>query len=284
MQRAVAAGLFLVLGTTAAQAQTDPQSFDQIERGRYLAIAGDCMACHTVPGGAMYAGGRGIETPFGTLIAPNLTPDPQTGIGSMSNDDFVSSVKEGVGAGGHLYPAMPYTYYTRMTREDVLAIRAYLATLPPVKNEVHSNQLPFPFNIRASMAAWDALFFSKGDFAPRADKSAEWNRGAYLVEGPEHCGMCHTPKNVLGGDETSKAYTGGVLQGWYAPNLTADPRIGLGSWSAQDLVEYLRSGHNRFTAASGPMAEAVMDSTVAADGCRPQGDGGLHQGPPGERQ
>lgn len=260
VQRAVAIGLFLLLGT-AAQAQTDPQSFDQIERGRYLAIAADCMACHTVPGGAMYAGGRPIETPFGDLIAPNLTPDPQTGIGNMSDDDFVSSVKEGVGAGGHLYPAMPYTYYTRMTRADVLAIRAYLATLPPVKNDVHSNQLPFPFSIRASMLAWNMLFFEKGDFAPRPDKSAEWNRGAYLVEGPEHCGMCHTPKNLLGGDKTSQAYTGGVLQGWYAPNLTSDPRVGLGSWSEQDLVTYLRSGHNRFTAASGPMAEAVMDST-----------------------
>lgn len=262
MRRAPAAAAALLALATAARAQTDPQSFDQIERGRYLAIAADCTACHTAPGHPVFSGGRAIETPFGNIVAPNITPDPETGIGRMSDDAFVSSLREGIGAGGgHLYPAMPYTYYTRMTRKDALAIRAYLATVAPAKNAVDSNQLPFPFNVRAAMIGWDALYFRKGEFAPRADKSAAWNRGGYLVEALEHCGMCHTPKTALGGDDASHAFEGYALQGWYAPNLTGDARVGLGRWSEADIVAYLRSGHNRYTAASGPMAEAVMDST-----------------------
>ena len=262
MKRSLAIGLLAAAALPpAARTQTDPQSFDQVQRGRYLAIAADCTACHTKPGQPIFAGGRGIATPFGTLISPNLTPDPETGIGRMSDDDFVNSLKDGVGAGGHLYPAMPYTYYTRMSRSDALAIRAYLNTVPPVRNKVKSDQLPFPLDIRASMAAWDALYFKKGDFQQRPDKSAAWNRGGYLVEALEHCGMCHTPKNLLGADETDHAYQGYVVQGWFAPNLTSNAHLGLGGWSEQDIVEYLRTGHNRISAASGPMAEAVMDST-----------------------
>ncbi|MBV8493791.1 MAG: cytochrome c [Alphaproteobacteria bacterium] len=148
-----------------------------------------------------------------------------------------------------------------MSRKEALAIRAYLNTLEPVHHEVVSNQLPFPFNIRTGLLAWDWLFFTPGRFEPVAGQSPEWNRGAFLVEGPGHCGACHTTKNFLGGDETSHALQGGVLQGWFAPNLTGDPRLGLGSWSVEDIVDYLKTGHNRITAATGPMSEVVVDST-----------------------
>src|SRR5690348_12894021 len=247
----------------AAAATIDKQDFDQVERGRYLAVASDCAACHTVPGsGHDFAGGRAIETPFGLLLAPNITPDPLTGIGAWTNDEFVNALTRGTGRHDErLYPAMPYTYYTKLSRDDALAIRAYLNTIPAVQNAVKSNQLPFPLNIRTGLMAWDALFFTAGAFKPNPNKSAEWNRGAYLVEGPGHCGMCHTPKNFLGADDTGNALQGGVLQGWFAPDLTGDPRRGLGSWSADDIVAYLKTGHNRISFATGPMSEVISDST-----------------------
>jgi mono/diheme cytochrome c family protein len=241
----------------------DKQDFKQIERGRYLATVGDCAACHTLPGsGHDFAGGRSIETPFGQLVAPNITPDPQTGIGAWTDDEFVNALTKGTGRNGtHLYPAMPFTYYTKLTRGDALAIRAYLNTLPAVHNPIKSNQLPFPVNIRAAMAAWDVLFFTPGSFKPVAGKSDEWNRGAYLVEGLGHCGMCHTPKNFLGADKTSERLQGYALQGWFAPNITNDSPRGLGSWSIGDIVDYLKSGHNSFGAATGPMSETLNLST-----------------------
>jgi mono/diheme cytochrome c family protein len=252
-----------VFGGAAALAQEpDKQSFEVIEHGRYMAIAGDCTACHTAKGGQLFAGGGALETPFGTLLAPNITPDLETGIGGWTDDEFVNAVKNGIGHTGiHLYPAMPYTYYTKMTRADVVAIRAYLDTLQPVRNKVVADQLPFPFNQRASMIGWNALYFSPGEFKPDPGKSAEWNRGAYIVEGAEHCGLCHTPKNAMGGDENGRAMQGSVLQNWYAPNLTGDRRVGLGDWTVDDIVLYLKTGRNRFDIASGPMAEAVTNST-----------------------
>jgi mono/diheme cytochrome c family protein len=264
MLRAIAIGLLAaLLGSGGrAGAATDKQDFAQIERGRYLTVLGDCAACHTMPGGQPFAGGRPIQTPFGTVLAPNVTPDMATGIGAWTNQQFVDALAKGVGAGGdHLYPAMPYTYFTKVTREDALAIRAYLATVKPVANQVHSNQLPFPFDIRAVMAIWDALFFKEVRFQPVPGKTADWNRGAYLVEGLMHCGMCHTRKNFLGGDETSKALQGYALQGWFAPNITGDERRGLGKWSVDEIVAYLKSGHNQVAAASGPMAEEVSQSS-----------------------
>jgi mono/diheme cytochrome c family protein len=241
----------------------DPQDFDQIEKGKYLTDVGDCVACHSQPGSnERLAGGRPLETPFGTLLATNITPDAETGIGAWTDDEFVNALTQGTGRNGvHLYPAMPYTYMTKITREDALAIRAYLNTIPAVRNSVQSNQLPFPFDVRSSLIAWDKLNFTPGEFKPVAGKSAEWNRGAYIVEGLAHCGLCHTPKNLAGGDETSRRLQGYALQGWFAPNITNDNRRGLGSWSIEDIVSYLKTGHNRFSAASGPMAEAVMDST-----------------------
>jgi mono/diheme cytochrome c family protein len=268
---ATAVALLLLLCVPAAHAAgptqnseitRDRQEFDEVERGRYLATLGDCTACHTEPGGKPYAGGRAIVTPFGTLLAPNLTPDLETGIGAWSDDDFVSALQLGRShSGTRLYPAMPYPYYTKMSRDDILAIRAYLGALEPVHHPVHPNQLPFPFDIRTSMIGWNWLFFTPGRFVPVTGKSDEWNRGAYLVEGPGHCGACHTEKNFLGGDENSRALQGGALQGWYSPNLTGDPRRGLGGWSVDDVVEYLKTGHNRIGAATGPMSEVIADST-----------------------
>jgi mono/diheme cytochrome c family protein len=249
-------------GLTGAAFAQDTQSFDRIERGRYLAVLGDCAGCHTAPGGAPFAGGLALQTPFGTLVAPNITPDPDTGIGNMTNDDFFATFHEGRGHNGkRLYPAMPYPAYTKMTDDDVLAMRAYFATIAPVKNHVVSNQLPFPLNIRLAMAFWNGLNFTSGRYQPNPQKSAAWNRGAYIVEGPAHCGTCHTPKTLLGGDKNNVALTGATLQGWFAPDITNDTRKGIGGWSTDDLVQYLKTGTNKWTLASGPMAEAVSHST-----------------------
>ena len=156
---------------------------------------------------------------------------------------------------------MPYTYYTKISRDDALAIRAYLNTIPPVHNEVRPDQLPFPLSVRANMAAWDRLFFRPGEFQPDPNKSAEWNRGAFLTEGLGHCGLCHTPKNELGGDEQDRAMQGYALQGWFAADLTNDPRRGLGSWSVDDIATYLKTGHSKFASATGLMAEEINNST-----------------------
>lgn len=252
--------LGLCLATTAAVAQG--QDFSKVERGRALAIAGDCVACHTAPGGKPFAGGLPIETPFGVLISPNITPDDETGIGKWSDSAFVRAMHDGIGRDGeHLYPAFPYPYYTKVATDDVLAIRAWLATLPPVRNYVVSNQLPFPLNIRADLIAWNALNFTPGRFQPVTGKTDEWNRGAYLVEGLGHCGACHTAKTLLGGDKSGVALQGGLLAGWFAPNIGGDTRRGLGGWSADQIVAYLKTGHNDVAAATGPMADVVTHST-----------------------
>ena len=241
----------------------DKQDFDQVQRGHYLAVAGDCAACHTLPGsGHDLAGGRIIETPFGHLVAPNITPDPQTGIGAWTDNEFVNALTKGTGRHGErLYPAMPYTYYTKMTRQDALAVRAYLNTIPAVHNPVKSDQLPFPLDMRISMAGWDELFFKPGEFKPDPQKSAQWNRGAYLTEGLGHCGMCHTPKNTLGADEANAALQGYALQGWFAPDITNDPRRGIGPWSVDQIAAYLKNGQNPMIVGNGLMAETIHLST-----------------------
>jgi len=260
---AAAALVPLIVTTSVIATSPDGQAFGQIERGRYLTIAADCVACHTVlNGGKPFAGGRPIETPFGNIVTPNITPDLDTGIGAWTDDQFDNAVRRGVRPNGALlYPAMPFTSYTKMSRDDVLAIRAYLRTVPAVRNQVVTNMLPFPFNIRTSMRVWNALYFTAGEFKPDPEKSSEWNRGAYLVQGPGHCATCHTPKSFLGGDKTGEYLRGSYLQGWVAPDITNDPRTGLGRWSASDISTYLKTGHNRTTAATGPMAEVVTYST-----------------------
>jgi len=250
-------------GAIAAWAAADSQAFEKIERGRYLAVLGDCVGCHTAPGGKPFAGGAALETPFGALIGPNITPDVATGVGAWSEEDFRRAMHEGVGRdGARLYPAMPYPAYTKVTRDDVSAIWAYLRSLDPVRNEVQPNQLRFPFNVRRpATSTWDLINFQPGVFQPNPAKSDAWNRGAYLVEGLGHCGTCHTPKNITGGDRGSEALQGALLQDWYAPDLTEDPRTGIGSWSIEEIVRYLKTGANSYDIASGPMAEAVSNST-----------------------
>ena len=256
---------FVAVGATcsAKAGDSDPQEFTQIERGRYLAVLSDCVSCHTIPGSNRpFAGGRAIETPFGNIFAPNITPDPETGIGAWSDDEFDAAVRKGIGRNGSpLYPAMPYNAFTRMSHTDVQAIRAYLNTVTPVRNPRVATTLPFPFNIRAAMRVWNALYFKEGEYTRDPQKSSEWNRGAFLVDGPGHCGACHTPKSFLGGDRLSQYLQGSYLQGWSAPDITNSTRLGLGRWSVDDVAAYLKTGHNRVTAATGPMAEAVNLST-----------------------
>ena len=255
--------LAFALPAAVAHGASDKQNFEQIERGRYLTVIGDCTACHTVPGSNQpFAGGRPLETPFGTLLSPNITPDSETGIGAWTDEEFDNALRKGTGhAGEHLYPGMPYTYMTHTTLEDVRAIRAYLNTVQPVRNKVVANQLPFPFNVRASLIGWDQLYFKAGEFQPVPGKSAQWNRGAYIVTGLGHCGMCHTPKDSLGGDEDDSALQGYALQGWFAPDITNNNHSGLGGWSVEEIVAYLKTGHNRTSAASGPMGEEVALSS-----------------------
>jgi mono/diheme cytochrome c family protein len=259
----VAAMLAALLAPCAARA-VDPQSYELIERGRYLATAADCAACHTKPGGAPFAGGVALETPFGTLVGPNITPDPDAGIGAWTDDEFVAALREGRGRGGvRLYPAMPYPAYTKMTRQDALAIRAYLRTVQPSPDRIDPNQLPFPFNIRVDMAVWNALNFKPGRLRPDPSQSAEWNRGRYLVDALGHCGTCHTPKTWLGADRNSAYLEGATLQGWFAPNITADQRKGIGRWSVNELVTYLKTGANSDAIASDGMGEEVVHSSSA---------------------
>ncbi len=257
-------GTLALLGLNLQQASagTGADSYNLVEKGRYLAVVGDCTACHTLPGGAPFAGGVAIETPFGKLVGANITPDPDTGLGRWSFEDFQAVMSTGHSRGGkRLYGAMPFTAYTKVHREDNRALWAYLQTLQPVHNPVETNLLPFPFSVRTSLIGWNWLNFTQGEFVPKPDKSAQWNRGAYLVEGLGHCGTCHTPKNLLGGDDNERFLAGANLQGWVAPDITANPHSGIGQWSTQDLVQYLKTGANRFDIASGPMAEAVENST-----------------------
>jgi mono/diheme cytochrome c family protein len=256
---AAVAGLALIW---LHQAKAEPDEYTRIERGRYLATVGDCAACHTDNGGPTYAGGLRLQTPFGPIAAPNITPDTDTGIGNWTEDQFITAMQTGIAPGGtHLYPAFPYAYFSKVSRDDLADIYLYLRTLPPVHHAVNRDTLPFPFDIRLLLAVWNRLFFAPGEFKPQASQSDQYNRGAYLVQGLGHCGECHTPKNMLGGDRTSAPYRGGLLQGWFAPNITGTPRIGVGDWSVDDIVEYLKTGHNAHAAASGPMAEEIVNSS-----------------------
>lgn len=242
----------------------------QIERGKYVALAGNCASCHTSDGGAYMAGGLGFETPFGRIYSTNITPDADSGIGNWSGLEFLSSMRLGVRPGGeHLYPVFPYTAFTRVTDEDVAALFAYLRSIPAVRSAPPENALSFPFNIRSLMVFWKSLFFDAGVFAADASKSAEWNRGAYLVESLTHCGACHSPRNYLGAESASLAMTGGeyaaetrggTLRPWSAPDLTS-AESGLGIWPHAEISAYLQTGRNEFVETFGPMNEVVMNST-----------------------
>ena len=235
---------------------------DLIKRGEYLSRAGDCVACHSAPGGQPFAGNLGMETPFGTIYTPNITPDKATGIGDWTDDQFYRAMHEGIGnKGEYLYPAFPFPWYTKVTREDVTAIKAYLFSLDPVSSERKKNSLAFPFNIRETLLTWRTAFFKAGEFKPDPSKSAELNRGAYLVEGLGHCGECHNSNNIMGASDWSGRLHGGEIQGWYAPNITSDGKEGVGSWSNDELVAFLHNGSVPGRGiALGPMKETVENS------------------------
>lgn len=240
----------------------DGPNADLIRRGRYLTIAGDCVSCHTRRGGRPFEGGLGLETPFGIIYSANLTSDRENGIGAWTPDQFYRALHEGVAPGGkHLYPALPYPHFTIVSRSDTDAILAYLKTVPPVDYAQPFNRLPFPVDIRASLIGWNAINFSPHAFRGNPAMSPQWNRGAYLVEGLEHCGACHTPKSALGAELHDQAFRGAVIENWVAPDLTGNPRTGLGRWSAGDIVQYLRTGRNAHANASGLMGEVVAYST-----------------------
>ena len=242
-----------------AAAASDP---GLIAKGKYIARLADCAACHTRPGGKPFAGGLAIDTPFGSVTSPNITPDVKTGIGGWSDAEFYRAVTDGISPHHkYLYPVMPFTSFTKMTRSDVLAVKAYLFSLQPVHAPQLPNHLEFPFDIRWTMIVWRMLYFYPGVYQPDPGRSAEWNRGAYLVEGPGHCGACHSPRNIFGATETRHSLAGGHDAAWLAPNISADPRWGIGNRSVSSIVTFLKTGtHDPEGVAFGPMAQVIHDS------------------------
>jgi mono/diheme cytochrome c family protein len=276
-----AVGAIALSGIARAQDPARRPDTALIEQGRYLATAGDCISCHSRPDGKPFSGGLPLNTDFGTLYSPNITPDAETGIGRWTEEQLARALREGVDdEGNHLYPVFPYTSYTKVSDADVQAIYAFLKSLPPVRYRPPQNEMKFPFGIRRLTSVWKGLYFTAGRFVPNRARSAQWNRGAYLVEGLGHCGECHTPRNSLGGARTDLALTGGtyldqvkdsveeqaivpetdVVRPWAAVNLTSSPS-GLRAWSVEDIQAYLKTGHNKHAGAFGPMAEVVGNST-----------------------
>jgi mono/diheme cytochrome c family protein len=244
----------------SAVARPDPASFDKalVERGRVLANYGDCTACHTRPDGPPFAGNFPLKTPFGTIYTSNITPDAETGIGAWSKEAFRRSMKDGVNRmGHHLYPAFPYDHFTKVKDADIDAIYAYLmASVEPVRETARGNNFGFPFNIRATLAVWKALFLDRTPFQHDPSKDVEWNEGAYLVEGLGHCAACHSPRNIMGA-RTTPAYGGGSAEGWYAPPLNKD-NLSQQPWTKVELVTYLMDGwHPKHGMAAGPMTPVV---------------------------
>lgn len=238
---------------------SQPMGDALIARGRYLTTAADCAACHTTKGGQPFAGGVAFKLPFGTIYSSNITPDREHGIGAWDDAEFVRAVRTGVGKHGeNLYPAFPYTSYALLSTDDVLAIRAYLATLAPSPTPSRANDLMFPFNQRFVLRGWNLLFLSGKPFEPDPSQSQAWNRGSYLVNGLAHCSECHSPRNVLFGRESDNALAGGLVDGWKAWNITSDKETGIGNWTDQALISYLHQGYAvGHGAASGGMREAV---------------------------
>lgn len=260
LRRLAAALVALFLATATVSPPAVGADATQVERGKYLAIASDCTACHTTPGGAFMAGGLPISTPIGAVMATNITPSKTHGIGNHTLAQFSAALRQGMRADGQqLYPAMPYTSYALLSDDDVAALYAYFVTeVGSVESSPPPTKLPFPFNIRLSMAGWNLLFLDRHPYVPDPTQNAEWNRGAYLVKGPAHCVTCHTPRNLLMAEDGGRALAGGDLGDWFAPNITSDANSGVGGWTVDELVQYLRDGHAPGKSqAAGPMAEAV---------------------------
>ena len=248
----------------AASGATAQPSADLVARGEYLTRAGDCLGCHTPRGAAPYSGGRGIETPFGTVYAPNLTPDRQTGIGAWTASDFWRALHNGRSRDGRLlYPAFPYPNYTRVARADADAMFAYLRSLTPVARANRPHALRFPFDLQASLAIWRALYFRPGAYVPDPGRPAAWNRGAYLVEGLGHCNACHSSRNVLGAPAGPLDLAGGLIpvQNWYAPSLTAPDEASVADWDTRHVVDLLKIGVSARGTVMGPMTEVVLNGT-----------------------
>lgn len=265
---AATAVLVVALNLRDETTLADPVAFSatpaQVERGAYLARAGNCQACHTARGGAPYAGGRGIDTPFGTVFASNLTPDRKTGIGAWSAAEFWRALHNGRARDGRLlYPAFPYPNYTEVTRADSDALYAYLRSLEPVEQPNTPHALRWPYSTQAALAVWRALYFTPGVHADDPRQSAEWNRGAYLVRGLGHCAACHSARNALGASDNGADLAGGLIpmQNWYAPSLTSGAEAGVADWDARHIVQLLKTGVSPRAATIGPMAEVVLHST-----------------------
>ena len=263
---AVAVGVVAMLNVDDRGDQSPPaataavSSTEQIALGAYLVRTGDCMACHTARGGKELAGGRAIQTPFGAVYSPNVTPDKETGIGTWSADDFWRALHNGKSKdGGLLYPAFPYTNYTKVTRADADAMFAYLQSVPPVQQKNLEHDLRFPYNQRFLLYGWRALYFRPGVYQAETQQSVEWNRGAYLVQGLGHCSACHTTRNALGGSDLKAELGGGFIPvvNWYAPSLTSDEEIGLGDWDIRHISALLKDGISPRGTVLGPMAEVV---------------------------
>jgi mono/diheme cytochrome c family protein len=239
-----------------------PSSPDLVARGEYLARAADCAACHSAPGGQSFAGGVSFKLPFGIIYSSNITPDRETGIGDWSDNDFVRALHRGIGKNGtYLYPAFPYTSYSAMSREDAVAIKTYLFSLPPIHAPPRPNTLSFPFNQRWIMALWNLAFLDERRFKNNPHFTVEENRGAYLATALGHCGECHTPRNIAFATNSRRQFAGAVIQGWRAYNVSADPNFGIGAWSDRQISDYLKTGHAEGRgSAAGPMGEAVADS------------------------
>lgn len=259
----LAGAAYLGLRDDEMPAGTQATGVEAIARGAYLARAGDCQACHTARGGAPFAGGRAIHTPFGTIHAPNITPDKETGIGTWSADDFWRALHNGKGKDGKLlYPAFPYPNYTKIARADSDALHAYFMSLPPERQANREPELHFPFNQRALLVFWRALYFRPGVYEEQAQQNAEWNRGAYLVQGLGHCSACHTPRDILGATSDRRDLAGGMIPmlDWYAASLTGESEAGLGNWDTQQLVDLMKTGISARGVVSGPMSEVVRES------------------------
>ncbi len=256
--------LFLRSEGSALASRPDPAPAPAlVARGEYLTRAGNCMACHTARGGAPWAGGRAIETPFGTVYAGNLTPDRTTGLGAWSADDFWRALHHGRSRDGRmLYPAFPYTNYTQVTRDDADAMFAYLRTLAPVPRANTPHDLRWPVSTQSALAVWRALYFRPGEHRDEPARGAEWNRGAYLVRGLGHCSACHATRNALGASDMMDLSGGMIpMQAWYAPSLASDQEAGVARWPLEHIVQLLRTGHAPGASTLGPMAEVVLHST-----------------------
>lgn len=269
----VAAGLGWFVNRTPSSPfanETAAPSIDAqlIQRGEYVARLSDCVACHSTPKSAPFAGGLEMATPMGSIYATNITPDKRTGIGNYSLADFDRAVRSGVAADGHrLYPAMPYPSYAKLSDDDVRALYAFfMAGVKPAQQQNQQGHIPWPLNMRWPLALWNAAFVDDGAYEAKPSEDALWNRGAYIVQGAGHCGSCHTPRSLTMNekslDESSSTFlSGSLLDGWYAPSLRQDPNTGLGRWSEQEIVDYLKTGRNAHSVVVGTMAEVFNNST-----------------------